>query len=66
MTPCTYEIKILRYLNGEEILDLMWGAAMGEAIEQLRGGGYIRREGVNHVITEKGKAALEESKHDPR
>jgi len=57
-----YEIKILRYLNGEAAPDLLWGAAMGAAVEFLLEGGYVtltRTPGVvMYSITDKGRAAL--------
>ncbi len=52
-----YEIKILRYLNGDDMPDLAWGAAMGAAVEFLAGGGLVTR-GPNYFITEKGKAFI--------
>jgi len=52
-----YEIKILRYLNGEEMPDLSWGAAMGAAVEFLAGDGLVT-QGPNYFITDKGKAFL--------
>lgn len=57
-----YELAILRLLSGEDMPNLRWGAAMGEAIEFLHGGGYVERKrkdtGIAYVITEKGRAAL--------
>lgn len=57
-----YEIDILHSLNGEDVPGLMWGAAMGECIENLYGGGYVTREmtgrGLEYVITDKGRAEL--------
>ena len=57
-----YEIETLRSLNGEDVPGLRWGAAMGEALENLLGGGYITRRmtgrGLEYVITDKGRAAI--------
>jgi len=53
-----YEKKILRHLNGEDVPDLSWGAAMGEAIGFLKGDGYVRRVGNKYEITDAGRAAL--------
>lgn len=57
-----YEIDLLRSLNGEDVPGLRWGAAMGECIENLYGGGYVTRRmtgrGLEYVITDKGRAAI--------
>lgn len=49
MSLCEYEIEILRARA--------WGAAVGAALEVLRGSGYVTRSGQ---ITDKGRQALAE------
>ena len=53
-----YEMKVLRHLDGEDIPDLMWGAAMSEAAEELLGAGYVERVGGVYLITDAGREAL--------
>lgn len=53
---CDYEVEILRECAGE-IPARPWGAAVGAALEALRGNGYVDRTG--HV-TAKGRQYLAE------
>lgn len=57
-----FECDVLKYLDGQAVPGLAWGAAMSEAVERLRGQGYVRREWDRHVInykiTEKGRRAI--------
>ena len=50
-----YEIELLRKIDRGESIE--WGAAVGQALETLRGHGYVTR---TH-ITEAGKRALAEA-----
>jgi len=52
-----YERNILRSMNGEDVPGLKWGAAMGAAIEFMRGDGLVAGY-TNIKITDKGRAAL--------
>lgn len=54
----SYEVKVLRELNGEPQSDISWGAAMGVAIEYLRDDGLV--SGYTDIkITEAGRKYLE-------
>ena len=53
-----YEKKILCEVRGDHMPGLRWGAAMGAALEFLRGSGYVRKVGYRYVITPKGREAL--------
>jgi hypothetical protein len=57
-----YEIDILRSMTGEDVPGVMWGAAMGECVENLYAGGYVNREHaagcIRYVITDKGREAI--------
>ena len=55
-----YEVKLLRHLNGEQVEGLLWGAAMGEALEALKSSWLIHFDGQMYSITEKGKKHLEQ------
>ncbi len=60
--PTGFEIDVLRDLNGEHVEGMVWGAAMGAAVEWLYGQGYITRtgkmSGIRYDISDKGKAFL--------
>lgn len=61
-----YELQVLRCVNGADVPGLKWGAAMGEAVEYLRGAGYLSKSrvdgGTKYTITDKGRAALTREK----
>ena len=72
---CSYEINLLRSMDGEAVSGLQWGAAMSEAIGFLLGRGLVRQEfrdgTVKYVITKAGKQFLKdrveafmEARHD--
>ena len=54
-----YERDIMRHLNGEDVPGLSWGAAMGEALEFLRGDGYVRQRAGRYELTDEGRRALD-------
>ncbi len=61
--PTDYEMKLLRHLNGAEEPDLIWGAAMSEALGSLKGAGFVKMENAGqgtlaYVITDKGRVVL--------
>jgi hypothetical protein len=56
--PCKYELEVLRECAGEKPAR-GWGAAVGQALECLRGSGYID---ANGEPTPKGLAALRDAK----
>jgi hypothetical protein len=58
---CEFELKVLREVAGE-IPPMPWGAALGQALENLKGSGYITSHFGGH-LTDKGKAALAESRN---
>lgn len=60
-----YERDILRALNGEKVPGLAWGAAMGAAIEFLRGRRLV--SGYTDIrITDAGRAMVAPTgKQDP-
>jgi hypothetical protein len=63
--PSEFEEKLLRDMNGEPQPGLHWGAAMGEALESLKGSGYIECfygfGGVlEYYLTEKARRFLRE------
>ena len=67
--PIAYEIEVLRHLNGEDTPDLIWGAAMSEALSALKSGGFVKMELASqgtmaYVITDKGREALSIAKSE--
>jgi len=56
------EIEVLEECAGQRP-PRVWGAALGAALEFLRGSGYINREGEP---TKKGLDYLEAQKNEPR
>lgn len=50
-----FEVLVLRDCAGEVVEGLTWGGAMGQAVEVLRGSGYLER-GLDgrHRLTSKG------------
>lgn len=68
-----YEIDLLRSMNGEDVPGLMWGAAMGVAIERLLDDGYVAERLVRDAgevvalrfeITDKGRAAITQGERE--
>lgn len=59
----THDVKVLRLCNGEEISNMVWGAAMSVSIEFLKGAGYISLVGTSYKITEAGKEALKNERY---
>lgn len=55
-----YEITILREVNGDQPART-WGAAVGAALESLRGSGYIS----GGQVTPKGQALLRRLNREP-
>lgn len=53
-----YEIEVLRCVSGEEVAGLSWGAAMSEAVETLKGRGFVRLNGTRYEPTDEGRAIL--------
>lgn len=54
--PCQFEIEILQETVGERE-PRPWGAAVGAALEYLRGHGYL----LGTALTDKGRALLTEA-----
>lgn len=54
-----YETELLRHIGGEPNDGLQWGGAMGQAIECLRGRGFITGSVGNTQLTHVGRAWLE-------
>ena len=57
MSLVPFEIQILQECAGERNAS-PWGAAVGQALESLRGSGYLERRTGN--LTAKGKEFLKE------
>lgn len=55
---CEYELKVLRVAAGEDVPDMSWGAAMGQALEFLRGRKLVRLEGHRYTATALGVELL--------
>lgn len=53
-----FELKVLREVSGEKVPGLQWGAAMGQAVEVLKGFGLVEKVGTKYVITATGRAQL--------
>ena len=57
-----FELKVMRCVAGERVPGMAWGAAMGEAVEYLYGGGYLARGmsggALQYHLTDKGIEAL--------
>jgi hypothetical protein len=50
------EIEVLRILNGEDVPEWSWGAAMAVCCEHLKGCGYAKDM---YEISDKGKKYLD-------
>ena len=57
MATTRFERDVLRVLNGEEIEDIIYGAAFNAACSYLRGRGFVTSP--PYTITNKGKEFLD-------
>lgn len=55
---CAYELQVLGICDGIDAPGLAWGAAMGQALETLRGHGLISQQGDRWVANAAGRALL--------
>lgn len=56
---CEFELRVLRLCAGYEESELSWGAAMGQALEFLRGRGLVEQLNGSWRANAKGLALLE-------
>lgn len=54
------DIRLLRWIAGEDVPDMRWGAATSVALETLQGSGYVTRDAVRLHLTEKGRALMDD------
>lgn len=55
---CRFEYDVLRAAAGLDVPGLIWGGAMGQALEVLEGHGFLSRRGGVYRLTETGEALL--------
>lgn len=67
-TLCDYERRFLNLLNGGDADGLTdpldWGAALSEALEYLKGRGFVSDASGTYQITPAGRAALTKGGED--